>query len=191
MTRKNVQKSAPFKIAKDRLINGLINMAVGGVIGSGAWWLMRFYSDILSRPIDLISEQFHLNWWSSFSIVSFSVLIISYLIGNYSLIDLIKWRSKDKTVKKRFFSIRLKKANATGYAEEFDGHIEGYVTQSYFTKNGIRYNALVFISGWTVISRLREEEFIRTNKTWAQLTAYYGSAGREYVDDDETFAAPS
>jgi len=181
---------AMLKKAKDRLVNGLIGCAVIGVAGSIIIWLIRFYFLALSVPTTFISEQFALNWWGSFLIMSLALIVFAYLIGNYSLIDLIKWRSKNKLVKRELFSIRLKTARAVGFAEELDGHIEGYVTRNYITKNGIRYNASLFISGWTVVSRLREEEFVRTNKTVAQLVAYYGSAGREYVDDDETFAAP-
>lgn len=176
---------AVIKNAKDRLINGIINLAIAGIFGSALLWLVRFYFGTLSWPTDIISETFNLNWWIGFAIVSFSAIVVAYLSGNYSLIDLIKWRSKKKEVKKNFFSIRLKRASSVGHAEELDGHVEGYVTACYWTKQGVRYNALVFLSGWTVISRLREEEFIRTNKTWAQLSAYYASGGREYVDDEE------
>lgn len=174
-----------IKNAKDRLINGIINLAIAGIFGSALLWLVRFYFGTLSWPTDIISETFNLNWWVGFIIVSFAAVTVAYLSGNYSLIDLIKWRSKKKEVKKNFFSIRLKRASSAGHAEELDGHVEGYVTACYLTRQGIRYNALVFLSGWTVISRLREEEFIRTNKTWAQLSAYYASGGREYVDDEE------
>lgn len=174
-----------IKNAKDRLINGLINVAIAGIFGGALLWLVRLYFRIMSWPTGVISETFNLNWWVGFAAASFLAIIIAYLSGNYSLIDLIKWRSKKKNIKKTFFSIRLKKASAAGHAEEMDGHVEGYVTKCYLTKQGIRYNALVFLSGWTVISRLREEEFVRTNKTWAQLSAYYASGGREYVDDEE------
>ena len=176
---------AVIKDAKDRLINGIINLAVAGIFWSVLLWLVRFSLGALSWPTDIISEKFDLNWWIAFAIIFFSVIALAYLSGNYSLIDLMKWRSKKKNIKKAFFSIRLKNASAVGHAEALDGHVEGYVTKCYLTKNGVRYNALVFLSGWTVASRLREEEFVRTNKTWAQLSAYYASGGREYVDDEE------
>ena len=181
----NDSKDAVKNTVKDRLINGLINLAVLGILGSAVLWLIRFYYGALLWPTEIISLQLKLNWWMAFTIVFFASIILAYLSGNYSLIDLMKWRSKKKGVKKTFFSIRLKHACAVGHSEALDGHVEGYVTKCYLTNQGIRYNALIFLSGWTVLSRLREDEFVRTNKTWAQLSAYYASGGREYVDDEE------
>lgn len=174
-----------FRTAKDRLVNGLINLAVAGILISAITWLVRFYYGALVWPTDLLAELLQIKWRTAFVLVFFSSLLIAYLSGNYSLIDLMKWRSKKKNIKKNFFSIRLKKGCAVGHSESLDGHVEGYVTRCYMTRDGLRYNALIFLSGWTVLSRLSEDEFIRTNKTWAQLSAYYASGGREYVDDEE------
>jgi len=171
--------------AKDRLVNGLINFALAGIFASALIWLVKFYYSVLSWPTDLIFEHLRINWWFGFLLISLAAVMTAYLSGNYSVIDLIKWRSKKKIDKKKFFSIRLKYGKAAGHSEEFDGHIEGYVTESYMTKNGMRYNATVFISGWTVLSRLLEEEFVRTHKNVPQLIAYYFSGGKEYVDDEE------
>lgn len=181
----NDSKGAVKNNVKDRLINGLINLAIMGILGSAVLWLVRFYYGALLWPTEVISLQLKLNLWTAFTIVFFASIILAYLSGNYSLIDLMKWRSKKKIDKKKFFSIRLKYGKAAGHSEEFDGHIEGYVTESYMTRKGWRYNATVFISGWTVLSRLSEEEFIRTHKNVPQLIAYYFSGGREYVDDEE------
>lgn len=185
MEKIEVEKIGLVKTAKDRLINGNVSLAVACVLGSAVWWLIHFYWDMLVRPVDFVSEKFNVIWLGAFLLIFLAIQLCAYLVGNYSFIDLIKWRSKNNLVKKEFFSIRLKKASAACHSDELDGHIEGYVTRSYMTKNGIRYNGALFLSGWTVVSRLREEEFIRTNKTVAQLVAFYGSAGREYVDDEE------
>ncbi len=179
------QPAAWWKTVKDRQLNGNLNLLVLIVLGSAARWLWNLSQESLFGVAYAIADIFRLDFGMAFVALIAASQVFARISGNYTVLDLMKWRTRKKTLRNCYFTIRLKYGRSMGHSEIFNGHIEGYVTKVYMTKEGIRYNAAVFISGWTVLSGLSEEEFVRTHKNIEDLIAYYFSFGREYVRDLE------
>lgn len=138
--------------------------------------------ELLYNPVMFIEENLGISFWLSALIIVCGFFLTAYIIGATSPADLIGWRPKGGK-KKEFFTIRLIAVEKLCLGKEFACLLEGYVTSSFQQNNETLFNASILSGGWTVVSGLKEESFLRTNKSFAQIMVFYLTGGRIYTPD--------